>query len=273
MIQNVKNQIFRTPTGTPQVCGFVGFLDTNNFANSLTDTYIVQDGTRLYIKQQRSALSYFDLATPFEVASAGAETFVKNTQFDGVGMQWNTDGTRMYDISSGFNDTIIRYGNGAIPFAEPVANLTGNTIDTGAAGMYMSRDEFTFYVAGATGDTLRRYDNSSFANIAVTTNSATVSLPDGSGGTLVNFSGVWMDLSETKLFITVGSSAYEYSMSIPKDITTLTYVRHVILDAAANVNGLSINDAGTRMYAAMNFGTDQRVGQYNLCTPNTLIGL
>jgi hypothetical protein len=127
-------------------------------------------------------------------------------------------------------------------------------------GIALNGNEDTIYIVG---------DNQTVYQYKMT-DSADVSsgIYSGSSGSLAatlggNAQGMAISPDESKLFIIAVNKIYQFSLTTPGDVTTVSYDSKFI-QPNQNTQGVAFNDAGTYMIVLTN--ADNRIVEYTLAT-------
>lgn len=236
---------------------------------------IKADGTRCWFSQRAAPydMAQVDLSTPWDLNSAGAVSIV-DLSAEGVtsnytGFYISEDGTSMVVNRLNTDPYVMRLDvpfdiTGGLTYVYTVTNKPDRIsyIHEEAAKMYyLSQTGFTSYV--------EEWDLQNTLNLADSTLRTTKTLSEFSGsfeptGTYVSPDGVYMYLPKN-----LNGGLYQYEMTTPWDLDTLTLVTSVPQATWDNTRswGLDAKPDGTKFYGIDVDGGDILLKQFNLSTP------
>jgi sugar lactone lactonase YvrE len=235
------------------------------------------DGTKMYIVGQANDTVYqYTLSTAWLVSSAtyASKSFSVSGQSEGTptGLDFSTDGTKMYVIGSGL-DTVFQYTLSTawdVSTASYASKSFSVTTQASSPQSVRFADSGTkFYIVNSADSTAYQYTCSTAWDVS-TASYATKSYQfSGIGSFDSNLTGLYVKSDGTKVFC-VGTSVdfvWNFNLSTAYDITTSSFAstdQFRIGAQEGNAQSIFFKPDGTRCFM---FGDAQdRVFQYNLST-------
>jgi sugar lactone lactonase YvrE len=236
------------------------------------------DGTKFYITGNTNDTVYqYSCSTAWDVSTASYDTksFSVTTQDTNPnGLFFKSDGTKFY-IIGGTNDTVYQYScstawDVSTAFYDS-RSFSVTTQDTDPLGLFFKDNGSRLYVVGSTNDTVYQYDLPlawDVVNAGFGAKLFPINLQD------TNPTDLTFSSDGTKLYFvgSTGDAVYQYTCSIPWDITTASfnytssgaYARARVAGQDTSPTGLSFKSDGTKLYVLGN--TNDTVYQYSCST-------
>lgn len=244
----------------------------NEEGNS-TDLTFSPDGTKMYLVGGKRTVYQFTLSTPWDIDTvtyANKLFFIEDYEKDPTGIDFSSDGTKMFVVGSG-QDSIIRFDlNTPWDVSTARFHFRDFSLSESVIGPEFSDDGSKFYLLGRTTDTIYEYDTSTNFEVLGSTytgNSYSVNTETQSA---TDFK---ITDSGTKLYVlgSVSRTIYRYTLSTPWDIESALYDNNfrTVSQVETNPVAFDISSDGTRVYV---IGTVlRRVVEYKLYEPWNLL--
>jgi hypothetical protein len=234
------------------------------------DFVFSSDGTKMYVLASAGTIYQYTVSTPWDTSTAdylGVSKIITDQESSALGMNFNSDGTKMYIIGNS-KKTVFQYTL-ATAWDVTTAFYTGlnklvSAQENNPYKAVFSTDGTKMYVMGST-PTIYQYTVSTPWDVSTATY-ASIS-KNVTAQTAISY-GFGFSPDGTKMYVMGASSnIYPYTLSTPWNVSTATYAS-VFKDVGGEelfpVN-IRFNSNGLMMYL---LGTNQRsVIQYNLSTP------
>ena len=243
----------------------VGDWDINCNGIAISD-----DGTRLFFTGYAGdAVWSCTLSTPFDLATATVDVkraYVGTQDAAPEGFMFGDSGTKMYVLGN-TGRIVYQY---TLSTAWDVSTATYstksfsvNTQDTNAQGIFFKSDGLTFYMVGATTDTVYQYTLSTAWDIAT---ASYASKSKAVGTEEINPSEVFFKPDGLKMYVIgqTGDDVNEYDLSTAWDVSTATFLRVSAAVGESAPSGLWFKDDGTKMYVTGS--TNDVVREFTLST-------
>jgi hypothetical protein len=193
----------------------------------------------------------YALSTAWDVSSASySQAFSISAQETDCGdLAFNDDGTKMYVLGA-TGDDVNEYDLSTawdVSSASYSQAFSVSAQETNPRGLCFSVDGIKMYVTGRNSDEIHEYDLSTAWDVSSASYSQSFSVSSQEG----NPTAVIISPSGNNVFICGASGAdyNEYSLSVPFDISTSSYVRvKGPLSGEYSPQALFINYDGTKMY-------------------------
>ena len=206
----------------------------------------------------------------FDVVNASYDSKSFSVAFQDTaptGLTFNNDGTKLYFVGDSTNSVT----QCLLSTAYDVSTASYDSLfsvasqDTSPQGIAFNNDGTKMYIVGSTNDTVYQYTLSTAFDVS-TASYASVSFSVASQDTFP--SGLTFNNDGTKMYISGDSSnsVHQYTLSTAYDLSTASYdsVSFSVNSQEPNVNGLTFNNDGTKMYIV---GSDfDTVHQYTFST-------
>lgn len=210
------------------------------------------DGTKMFILGATGDdVNEYTLTTPFSVITASySQNFsVATEDTTPIGIEFNTDGTKMfilgnagddvneYNLTTGFDVSTATYSQ----------NFSVTTEDTNPRGIAFSTDGTKMFIVGATGIDINEY------TLSVAFDISTASFVDSFvvSGQDVAPQDVHFSTDGTRMFVLGQSNdtVFQYALSTGFDVSTASYSKSFsITSEEAGPFGIAFNAEGNRMY-------------------------
>jgi len=263
------------PQGTT-IDGLTGSLSTIHFLQSFdvsADDNIPQsvffkiDGTKMYITgQQNTSIFEYPLTTPWDISTAGtAVSFSVGTQeSQPKGVFFRHDGLKMFVIGQA-NDTVFEYDLGtAWDVTSAVYNnnfFSVTTEDGQPQDVAFKPDGRLMYVLGSSTNTVYEYTLTTPWNVTSASLSQSISI--ASEDTTSRDLTFRSDGTKMYLVGQENDNIYEYNLTTPWNISTLTFVdSFVVFDDSPSVTGIFIKPDNLKIYTCG--ATTDDVFEYDL---------
>ncbi len=171
------------------------------------------------------------------------------------GLEFSTDGSKMYMLGYNSNNADINEYTLSIPWDVSTASYVQTTSIAAqegyAVGLYITPDGRNLYTTGRDTDTALQYrfdtpwDISTLSYVASTSTLAQA------------ISGVGITLKEdgTRMYITEEARwIYEYELTTPYDVTSASYIGANRFTLGANIKGIRFSGDGTRVFTTLSGG-------------------
>jgi 6-phosphogluconolactonase (cycloisomerase 2 family) len=230
---------------------------------------ISDNGTRLFFTGLSAAVWSCTLSTPYDLATATVDVkraYVSTQDGFPNSPIFGDSGTKMYVLGNS-NDTVYQY---TLSTAWDVSTATYasksfsvTTQDTNPQGIFFKSDGLTFYMVGATNDTVYQYTLSTAWDIA-TASYASKSKAVGTEET--NPTAVFFKPDGLKMYVIgqTGDDVNEYDLSTAWDVSTASFLRVSAAVGESAPTGLWFKDDGTKMYVTGQ--TNDAVREFTLST-------
>jgi glutamine cyclotransferase len=231
---------------------------------------ISNDGTRLWFTGRAGATVWScTLSTPYDLATATVDVkrvYIGTQDLSSEGFVFGDSGTKMYVLG---NTSRIVYQY-TLSTAWDVSTATYstksfsvNTQDTNAQGIFFKSDGLTFYMVGATTDTVYQYTLSTAWDIAT---ASYASKSKAVGTEEINPSDVFFKPDGLKMYVIgqTGDDVNEYDLSTAWDVSTASFLRVSAAVGESAPTGLWFKDDGTKMYVTGQ--TNDAVREFTLST-------
>lgn len=237
------------------------------------DIIFNKDGTKLFlVGQQNNSIYEHDLTTPFDISTLSEVQETKSiTSEDNVptAIIFNKDGTKLFLLGQQ-NASIYEY-NLTTPF--DISTLSGVQItksiisdDNAPVAMSFNKDGTKLFVSGDENNSIYEYALSTPFDISTLSGvqeSKSIATEDTSPRALE------FNRDGTKLFLAgqQNDSVYEYDLTTPFDIFTLSEVQSTVIIPSSDTipAGITFINDGTRLFVT---GSDNdRLYAYDLTTP------
>ena len=257
--------------GTATISGSDIIYDPNNQFNGLPEggntsdsfTYTITDS----FSQTDTATVTVVVEKPMAVEIDGSFD-VSSEDSNPESVAFNTTGTRMFVVGSGFSDSVHQY-NLTTAFDVTTASVTDSfdvsAQDEGPTSLTFNDDGTIMYVVGRNNDKVYQYNLGTGFDLSTASffNSFDVSSED------IDPRGASFNTSGTRLFVVGDDSdkVYQYNLSTAFDITTASFTTGDSFDVSledSSPQGVAFNDTGSRMFVVGN--SSNSVHQYNLGT-------
>jgi DNA-binding beta-propeller fold protein YncE len=234
---------------------------------SANDLFIKPDGTKLYVASASTDLVYeYDVSTPWDLYTATLRTSTSVLSSVGTsvsGITFSSDGLAMY-----LTDSSVRVSRFDL--------LTAWDLDTAVFSHFMYPGVNTESIAFDPTDTRFYIATGASGGVAqfVGTVPKAIRSPGNDGKQLsvavedATPTGIEFKPDGTAMYMSgaTGDEVNQYSLSVPWDITTATYVQVLAVGTEDTLPAdLTFKPDGTRMFIVGS--TNDRVYQYNLSTP------
>lgn len=233
------------------------------------------DGTNMYTTGFNHIVYQYTLSTPWDVSTAAyaSKSFNFTSQLThGIGICFNSAGTKMYLTGTGPATTIYQYTL-STAWDVSTASYASKSFNFSAQGTFAlspflnsAGTKLFLGFEGAGTTVLYQYILSTPEDISTAVyDSGTYDVSSQSA----NPRGFAFKEDGTKAYIgSFGKTVYEYSLSIPWNISTSSYTSKsfsVASQTATALDDLQFSTDGTKMYATD--GSDGKTYQYTLSTP------
>jgi len=233
---------------------FVDAFDVSSYETDPQGMTFNTDGTKMYVTGKvGDDVNEFTLTTGFDVSTASydSKVSVAAQSVKPMGVQFNTDGTKMFILDE-IGDQVLEYTvsvgfdiGPAITFVDAFSVVSE---EANPRGFTFNTDGTKMFVTGYTGDDINEYTLSSAFDVSTASfvDNLSVSSQD-SQARCVKF-----NTDGTKMFVlgSYNDSIYEYTVSVGFDISsTVTFVDSFdISSQEEDSNGLQFNNDGTKMF-------------------------
>ncbi len=226
------------------------------------------DGTKMFVVgSSGDDVNEYTLGSPWDVSSAAFvdATLVNAQDFTPTGIEFNTDGSKMFIVGDTGNDISEYTLSGAFD-ASTRTFVDGFSVALEEAtpnDMRFNNDGTQMFVIGSTGDNVYRYflDSAFDISTAYFDGSFRVATED------LTPRGVEFNTDGTKMFVAgdSGNDINEYALSSGFDVSTavFTHATSVALQDTSPLN-VAFNTDGTKMYVPGDAGND--INEYALGT-------
>lgn len=254
--------------GDPTQLAVNGFSEGFCFNNDGTKVFITgisTDAVQEYVLSTAYDLTTGSLSQSFSVVSQ--ETSPKSVIF-------NNDGTSMYVLGSD-NDTVYQYTLTTgfdVSTASYASKSFSMASEDGSPWSIVWNDDGTkIYMGGRDTATIYEYDLSTAYDISTASYNSNSFLISGQTSTP---DGLEFNLEGTKLYINSDSplGIYQYSLSTPYDITTLSYdnVSYNYNTAVSSPTDISFSSDGTKLYVLSKASNSLRQFSTSASAPATI---
>ena len=233
--------------------------------NTPTDIFFKPDGTTAFtVGSGTDRVREYTLVVPWSFEQA-AFFIAQDTQPQAF--FFKPDGTKMYVVTINF-DTVYQYALNT-PWDLKTATYENKSFSVAAAdgiptGLFFKPDGTKMYVVGQLNDRVSEFNLSTAWDISTSSFLQETSIQSQDGSP----SDIYFRSDGAKMYMCgqQGDSVYQYSLSTPWNISTLTSdnISFSIAAQEGNPQALFFKDNGTRMFV-LGSGTDI-VYQYNLST-------
>jgi sugar lactone lactonase YvrE len=228
------------------------------------------DGSNLYLTGDSvDSVFQISLGTPNSVRSPADDSIsysVAGEESAPQGLAFKTDGTLMY-VAGTSGDDVNQYML-SIPWnvstASYVANVSVADREGTCSAVVFKPDGTRMFILGGTTDRVQEYALSAPWDITTATYTSNVSV----AAQETNPTGLAFKPDGTKMYVAggVGDDVNEYTLSIPWNVTTASFVQIFSVAAQDTLpEDVVFNPDGTRMFILGS--TNDRIYQYNLSTP------
>jgi len=234
---------------------------------SPSDVTFKSDGTRMYVASSgtEKLIYQYSLSIPWFVSSASYEGASTVLAFAPNGIYIKPDGTQLFSVDP-TSDRVAAYAMSVawdittISFTEKTFSVASQEATPNS--LFFKPDGTKMYIIGPTGDDINEY------NLSVAWDITTASFAQASSALTqeITPNGLYFKPDGSKAYIcgTSGDAVFEYVLSTPWNVSTISYTGNSFSLSTYDLNpvGLDFNDNGTFMYFVGI--TNDRVYQFQL---------
>lgn len=255
-------------TGGTETAGSVGYDISGASYDSVSFSVSTQqatplglafkpDGTKMYVIGSTGDTAYqYSLSTAFDLSTASYDSVslgVGSQDTSPMAIVFNGDGTKMYVLGSA-NASVYQYslstGFDLSTASYDSVSFSVSSQDTAPYGIAFNNNGTKMYVVGAGTSSVYQYSLSTAFDLS-TTSYDSVSFSFSTQNT--STTDVTFNADGTKLFLSgasSGDSIYQYGLSTPYDISTMSYdnTSFYVGTQSGDPSSIVFNNLGTKMY-------------------------
>jgi 6-phosphogluconolactonase (cycloisomerase 2 family) len=224
------------------------------------------DGTKAYtIDTGSDTIFEFSFSVPWDVStlSLTSEKLFSAPESGPTGIEFSSAGDYLY-VVGGALDTVYQYKLNvpwSLQLPVLIASYSIGAQEATPQAIVFSEDGSYMYVMGSSGDDINQYTLSTPWDI---TTSSFTRVQSISAQESIPYNLAFRP-DGTRLYVRGGNNrrVYEYALSTPWDVSSLSFTRQLQLPSSWSINGgIALNPSGTRLYVGD--GTNQMIREYVL---------
>jgi sugar lactone lactonase YvrE len=236
-------------------------------------TYFISSSYLVAFPSVYNQISSYNLSTPWSLTSAASNSsFIPAQSLNPVDIVMKPDGSRFYLLSYSPN-TVFQYSmttpfNLSTSVYDNVA-FSVSTQENNPLAMCFKSDGLKMFVIGSQGDDVNEYTLSQSWNVATASYTNVYTLPTTRDTWPT---GITFNSDGTKLFVSGNTTPgiYEYKLSTPWNLSTLSYVESLRLPGTTPAKGLRLKENDKSVYFRGGFGDNQRINEIELVKASSI---